>query len=302
LALINTTNLQYSKPLLFISYLLLLIIYLNRMKRTEAVTLHFNILLVILFYLVSYLLLAFSKSYTFDNRYFGFLISPTVFSVYFEIIFVITYCLMSGRIYRTAFFIISLLLLLFTQTRINILILTFVPLIVFLLEKELVSKRKIIFLALAIFIFVYPLYQILLEVDFVREFLLGRYNDGRDASFGMRYYLYVKSLQLIQDASWFELLFGRGSEFARIYIFDLTGEDSYSHNDFLRLIIDFGLVFTILYFILIIRISLKNKMSVIIFILYLSSFYHNMVFDFYVVSCLMMCSILQVSFKYSFKT
>jgi O-antigen ligase len=172
-----------------------------------------------------------------------------------------------------------------------------VPIVVFLLEKGLLSKKKMVLVSLAIFFFVYPLYQLLLDFDFIKQFLLGRYGGGRDASFGMRYYLYIKSLELIQEASLNEFLFGQGSETARLYILELTKEDSYSHNDFLRLIIDFGLIFTVLYLALIMRIAIKTNLTVVIFILYLSSFYHNMVFDFYTISCLVICANLTVSLR-----
>jgi O-antigen ligase len=204
---------------------------------------------------------------------------------------------LSSRVRRIGLFVISIGLLLFTQTRINILVLASVPMVVFLLERGLLSRKKIVLVSLAIFVFVYPLYQLLLDFDFIKEFLLGRYGGERDASFGMRYYLYIKSLELIQEASWYELLFGQGSETARLYILELTKEDSYSHNDFLRLIIDFGIIFTVLYLLLIIKIALKTNLTVVIFILYLSSFYHNMAFDFYTISCLVICSTLTVSFK-----
>lgn len=288
LSILATHQFRYTKPSLFLFVILttLLIVKLGRISLSNRST----ILSVWLFIFLSFLLILDSSKYTYDGRFFSFLLTPTVLSVNATAFLALFFGVSKSKILRLILVILFLLLVLLTKTRINLLAILLIPLLFFLFERNLYSKRSILWLFMLIFVFVYPIYQYILDAGYFKSFLMMRYSDGRDASFGMRYYLHSLSFDLFIKADWMEKLFGQGSEFSRLYILNLTGEDSYSHNDFLRLLIDFGAVFTVLFVGIMARIALKSRLSTVLFILYLSSFYHNMVFDFFLPSLIILFS------------
>ncbi|MFO0323105.1 MAG: hypothetical protein ACK504_11845, partial [Bacteroidota bacterium] len=87
-----------------------------------------------------------------------------------------------------------------------------------------------------------------------------------------------------------EKLFGKGSEEARKLVLKKIKYDIFPHNDFIRLAYDFGIICTILFLFFLYRISRINNVSFLILLLYLFSFYHNMVYDFFLISILVFYS------------
>ena len=289
IVIINTNSFRYSKPLFFLSYIFIINTLVSTRKieiKSSHIYLHCAV-----FIFISVIMLLQTSNYTWDSRYFGFLVSPTIYSVYLDIAFILIYYLVRKKSLRFSLFFVFLALSIFTKTRINLLVFFTLPIILHLIEHEILSKKKIVVVFICVLVFVYPLYQFLLEFELPKQFLLGRYTDERDASFGFRYYLYLSSIDFLNQSSLTEFLFGHGSEAARLYILDLTDEDAFCHNDFLRLTIDFGIVFVSLFVFAIFKLCIKSSLSVLVGLVYLSSFYHNMVYDFYVISFLVLvCS------------
>jgi hypothetical protein len=109
----------------------------------------------------------------------------------------------------------------------------------------------------------------------------GRYADGTDYSYLTRLELKIKLLTLIREASFFQVLFGRGSGYTVGYLSHLEDLKILAHNDFLKIIIDWGIVFTFLFLSSLVHLFLKVRNAIIPLAIYVLSFYHNMMFDSY---------------------
>lgn len=283
----NIDQIRYSKPLLFI--LVLFLLYFLASVNAIRLPSTFVKFFIAAFLLGSFIFLFSSRGY-FMNRFVGFLISPTVSTVYAEGAFVLAYSIFRSRGARIFLIVVFGLLIFLSQTRINILVFALIPVVFFLVERKIFSTRFICTGVLLIITFVYPLYQVGLSIDFIREFLMMRAEAGRDASADLRLYLYAETFNILKSSSILDLLFGHGAEFSRHLMLKLVKEDTYPHNDILRILVDFGVVYTVLFLYLILRIGRTNVLSCALFIIFVSSFYHNMIFDFYIPSLLILLS------------
>src|SRR5690606_2709961 len=108
-----------------------------------------------------------------------------------------------------------------------------------------------------------------------------RYEGSFDPSFVTRNHFQNIVLNSWSNASFPEKLFGQGTEYSRLLILQADGEDYLPHNDFLRLLNDHGIVGFAIFMMLIILLGVRNKTTFCLTLLYLLSFYHNMVFNFF---------------------
>jgi hypothetical protein len=69
------------------------------------------------------------------------------------------------------------------------------------------------------------------------------------------------------------------------------------HNDFLRMLYDYGILFLLLYIIFLYKIFVINRYTAYLVIIYMFSFYHNMVFDFYTLVLLLIFSKIKFTTK-----
>ncbi len=284
--LINFTTIHYTKPLLFIIfvinfYLLRLTLILKENKRAVLFT-------IMAFLLFSVLFLFDSSRYANENRYSSFLISPTVYSVYAEVFLIIAlFHLKKWYLYVLAFLITGTIIL-STETRLNFLFLLLLPLLWYLV-KNYHQYKLIIFVGFIIGLnLLYPIYSVVVESSFGKEVIVeSRYEDGRDNSFYLRSYLNKMTYEDYYKNSTGEKLFGKGAEEARKLVIEKVGQDIFTHNDFIRFTYDFGVITTILLMIFFYRVSRKNKVSFLLLFLYLFAFYHNMIYDFFIVALLL---------------
>lgn len=290
-----TDQLRYSKPLFFLS-VIITVFAITKVGKIQMPLRSVKVM-ALLFVLISLMFVPFSSNYTFDDRFVAFLIAPTVFSVNADAFLVLFLGSVRSKLAKVILVFLFFFLIYLSKTRINLLVTFAIPILFFLLERGYFSRRAILITTIFIFVFVYPLYQYAMEAGYFGNFLMLRYSDNRDASFDMRYYLHAVSFDLFQSGTIMEKLFGHGSEFSRLFILDLTHEDSYSHNDFLRLMIDFGVIFTALFIGVMTKIASKSNMATILFLVYLSSFYHNMVFEFFLPCLIIFYSNAESEFK-----
>src|SRR5690606_18503235 len=87
-------------------------------------------------------------------------------------------------------------------------------------------------------------------------------------------------------------LLGQGNEHSRLLVKRTLKEDIYPHNDFIRIVNDWGFLGGIIFFIVIFRYGTRSKIALMIAIIYLIQFYSNLVFNLFLFSILMGVSIL----------
>ena len=83
-----------------------------------------------------------------------------------------------------------------------------------------------------------------------------------------------------------EKTIGKGNEYSRVYIHDLFGFDLMPHNDFVRLLTDWGAIGLFLFLLFLYKVSVKDRDVFYISIVYLLLFYSNMVFNTFIISLL----------------
>jgi hypothetical protein len=214
------------------------------------------------------------------------MLSPTVFSVYVEVFLILALGYEEKFSYRIFYFLSALVIILLTRTRLNIIFACLIPFLVYSFENLKFSKGKFLIMFLLSLNLIYPLYTLVTQFDFIKTKVVNsRYASGRDASFGLRNYLNQLTYnEYLYENSLFQKLFGSGTESSRILIIEKFKYDILTHNDFIRFTFDFGIITTIFFILFLFEISKKNYISFLVLLLYLFSFYHNMIYDFFILS------------------
>lgn len=288
--LFNTNNIRYIKPLVFIVYVInlyILSITINFKQNEKIIKYAF-----ISFAILSILYLGFTHRYLEGNRYFAFLNSPTVYSVYAEVFLILMIFIIKKPSLKFLIFVFAGVFIFISKTRLNLVFYISIPFLIYLLERVNVSKLKIVLVYIFCLNMLYPIYSFLVQFEFGKKSLVSsRYESGRDSSFGLRNHINdLVYNEYLNKTSVSEKIFGKGSEESRIMVFEKIKFDIFPHNDFIRLAYDFGIIFTALFLIFLYRISRINNVAFLILLLYLFSFYHNMVYDFFLISILIFYS------------
>lgn len=272
---LSFTTGQY-KPVFFLFFLFFL--FYNDKSRIRLPEGGLKFLLFFLLFLSTILLFVSSRySLGEQSRFLGFSISPTVFAVVVEAIMILGLLTFKTKQHRILIIICTLLFVVLSKTRLNLILFLFIPFIP-LIERRSKSFRFVVLVIFSLaLILIYPLYDLLLQTGVFSEFLGLRYHDGRDASFGLRNSLFFLGVNIISESSSLQFLFGHGAEFSRLAIIEVYNKDLKIHNDFIVILIDYGLVFTLYFLFKIIQIGARNTYSFLAVILYFISFYHNMV-------------------------
>ena len=283
LVLINTTDLRYSKPLFFFVFVLNIYILCLTLK----VNVHKKMLKEFFFLLLalSILFLPDQDRY-FASRYFSFLSSPTVFSVYIEVFLILFLCFSKNNRLKIVLFCLAGVFIILTKTRLNLLFFVTIPVMIYYSHKLYNFKFRIVVIYLVCLNLLYPLYNLLVQSEVGRDALVAsRYESGKDASFGLRNHLHlIVYRDYMLNSTMSEKILGRGSEVSRKIVIDNLRKDILPHNDFMRFTLDFGILTMIVFIIFIYRVASSNYVSSILFLLYLFSFYHNMIYDFFLIA------------------
>ena len=283
IVLLNTNDLRYSKPLVFFIFVCSFYVLSLTLKFNVNNKLIQNFFVFLL--LLSIIFLGNDERYL-DDRYCAFFISPTVYSVYTEAFLILFLCFSKSPRLKIGIFLIAGFFILLTKTRLNLFFYFTIPIMIYYLDKFYKSKFKIVLIYIICLNLLYPIYSFIVKSELGKSSLVtSRYDDGRDASFGLRNYLntFVYK-EYISNSTPFQKIFGRGTEMSRKVMVDKMGQDILPHNDFIRFTLDFGLLCTLLYLIFLYRIAKSNYVSLLLFLLYLFSFYHNMIYDFFLVA------------------
>lgn len=289
---LNWTGFSNSKPIIWTFFCFQLMLLMSIDKRSIVIKTKSIKILIWIILIINYLMLLFPNFYL-NGRFRGFAISPTVLSVVFE-----GYVILGLYFFKTRtkylYFILVAFLVWKTETRINFLFLIMIPMI-FLLFKNIRNKRIKFFFVIIFIVFtilIYPLYGFILQSEFVSFLKFGERvsENGNDSSFNLRFHLFIVAIEYLSNLSYIEMLLGSGSETLRRIIEVDQGYDLLPHNDYLRILIDFGGLFITLYLIFLYKIALKNVFCFLFFILYLFTFYHNMVYSFFIPTLLILFS------------
>lgn len=284
ISLYNYRGLNYIKPQVFIIFIFTFFLFLGLSQKQNKITVNFN-LFIYLFILTTFITLLSSNYYTPLGRFYGFIGSPTVLTVFLDLYIIVFFFTNNSKITSLFIYFIVFYIHIKAQTRLNLMYLTVLPMMIKIISnfKLRIYKVFILFLFILSLNFLYPIYQFYTETS-ESNLAASRYEDGRDASFGLRLAMYNVVLLNLANSNLTTLLVGHGSEYTRELIFLEYNKDLLPHNDFLRLLTDFGVIFLVIYLIVIFKIALKNNLSYILTTLYFLSFYHNMVFSFFIFS------------------
>lgn len=288
----NFSEIRYTKPIYFILYIMILSMFAfnKNINFLNMQSMQFSNNIFYFTLLVSVILALLNVEYSELGRFYSFLISPTVFCVVLDAMFIIyLFTSKSKKIFLFFIYTVLIYLHILSGTRINLLFLVLIP---FLYSFTIYSSKKIKYIVLIFYIvclnLLYPIYSYYTLESSNNNIFASRYQDNRDASFGLRIVLTYSALEVLSDSSSYQILFGHGMCYTRELIIRIFEDDILLHNDFLRLLIDYGLVFTLMYILLIIKLALKNNISYMLVMLYFLSFYHNMVYSFYLFSLIVM--------------
>ncbi|HEY0655297.1 MAG TPA: O-antigen ligase family protein [Chryseosolibacter sp.] len=266
-------------PVVFFATLLMCTLLFNNLKGKVS---HGTVGALTLLYVVASGVALLSPS-NFENlgRFSGFAISASVYSTFLTTVYIVyVYAGNGSRKKKVLLYIIFLLLIFATETRLNLVFFLMLPFLFWVW-----GRPPLRFISLAGFILalnmIYPLYAVFSEESNV--ITTYRYEDGRDASFELRYSLFKTVYSHFKSLSLPEKIFGAGPEKARHLIIQTYDYDHMPHQDFVRLLYDFGIAGVSLFVILLVRNALRNEVSFCLTFLYFISFFHNMVYNLLIV-------------------
>lgn len=288
----NFSSIRYSLPILFTFYIFTLYLYLASIVKQKG---HLNTNLISQFFWIYILLSVFFLLFmdfahmVVGDRFIGFSGSPTTYAAFLAAIFVMLDSSIKRFTYlRIVVYLLVLLFVYLSKTRLILLFLVMYPLLLLILRKRRFPYTAVYLSFFVILFFLYAVYGFV--VVYFPELITLRYEDARDASFGLRYHLYKIVEGDFLSGNFWEKLLGKGNEYSRLLIEREMGRDLFPHNDFLRVINDWGLFGGGVFFLFLYRISRKTFTALLISLLYLILFYSNLVFNLFLISALILAS------------
>ena len=296
ISIFNFTTIRYSLPVLFCVYLFILYLYLVSILKNPGLL---NKKLMLIFFWIYVLMSVFFVLFldfthmAVGDRFIGFTGSPTTYAAILTAVFIMIDSRMKKLSFlRIAVFVSVVFFVYLSKTRLILLFLLLYPLLLVLLDKRRVPYSFVFLSFFIVLFFLYEVYEVV--VIYFPELITLRYEDARDASFGLRYYLYLMVEADFNSGTVWEMIFGKGNEYSRLLVERHIGQDIYPHNDFIRLMNDWGILGCSLYMIFLFRVSIVNKTSLLISLLYLILFYSNLVFNLFLVTALILAAHQQV--------
>ena len=290
-SILNFTTIRYSLLILFSVYifslhLFLIVVFPKSFYINKKIVNSFFITYIIF----SFLFLFVDHGYMeVGNRFIGFTGSPTTFSGILVAIFIFLDSTLNPFGKKRLFYLILVLLFVYlSKTRLVLLFFIAYPFLLFIIERKTFRYGSVFLIGFSVLFFIYGLYGVVIEK--FPELITIRYEDARDASFGLRYRLYkIVEVDFLNGNVW-QMLFGKGNEYSRLLIIEEIGIDMFPHNDFIRIINDWGILGAITFFILLYRLAIKNITALFIALLYLILWYSNMVFNLFMISILILAA------------
>lgn len=291
-AFYNFSSLRYSLPILFSVYLLISHIFLAHSANKSKITDFRYFKHYFIFYLILslfFIMVPLGPIQKF-SRFDGFLGSPTVYSAFLVLLYMLALPQLRSVWLKIFFYCVVFTFVLLSKTRLVLILMIVLPFLYLLIERFNLGLGKIFFATLLVMIFLYPAYSIVTE--YFPELVTIRYKKGEDRSYDLRFYLYrvTEDDFLKQDLE--VQLFGQGNEHSRLLVKKILNEDIYPHNDFIRIISDWGILGALIFFLIIFRYAIKSRLAILVAIIYLIQFYSNLVFNLFLISILVGVAIM----------
>lgn len=270
-------------PILFFLQCFLLTLFLHYEKIDLMLVENKKIIFftTVLYIGISVLLLLLNLNFDVDlGRFYGLGYSPTTFVIYLVVYLVLFHYLFGSSKTFYLLFVLSLVLTYFSGTRTGLLLLLLLPLNNYFYDRYLHSKKMVRLLMIVFIIGVYPLSDIISVTN--PELLEVRFTDGEekiDYSYATRMAFTADVVNEWLIGGWEKKLLGFGTEFSRLTILKFYDEDHQLHNDFLRLNVDFGFPVLLMFVGIIYSLSSNNKYSFFLALIYMFSFYHNLIYE-----------------------
>lgn len=230
------------------------------------------------------------------DRFVGLFSSPTTFATWVVTLFAVSLGLRpfdydrAGKSLTILNFLLLAFLVFVSGTRTNLALVLFLGayLVVGGVRSRLL-RFSILMSMVPVVLLIYPIYSFL-NLYISGEYVAYRFEGEEDTSFGLRVSLFNAVLSELVDSRISDWLFGHGVEASRELVKGIWGFDIFPHNDVLRLVYDFGIVFSAFFFILVSFFASRNHLSFMIGVVYIFSFIHNMVFSHYLISAILIFS------------
>lgn len=285
-AIYNFTTFRYSLPIFFILYILVLNIALNSLPRWAINKRMFQSIFYI-YIVISIPFIFLAQGWDENGRFLGFIGSPTIYAG----IMTIGYALVAKqwKLKTYKFVVLTLIVFCFvilSKTRLLLIFIGIFPLLKYLLSRNLwLNKKRVFLIFLITAISVYPLYDRM--TDLFPYLVTIRYDEGsKDKSLGLRLYLNNVVYEDYKSGTVTQKLLGKGNEHSRNLVQNIFKFDIMPHNDFWRLLNDWGLLGLILFLVFLYRMSTVNKNVLYVSLIYILLFYSNMVFNTFIISIL----------------
>lgn len=230
------------------------------------------------------------------DRFVGLFSSPTTFATWVVTLFAVSMGFRpfdhdgAGKSLIILNFILLAFLVFVSGTRTNLALVLFLGayLVVGGVSSRLL-RFSVLMSMVPVILLIYPIYS-LLNIYVSGEYVAYRFEGEEDTSFGLRVSLFNAVFSELVDSEISDWLFGHGVEASRELVKQIWGFDIFPHNDVLRLVYDFGVVFSAFFFILVSVVASRNHLSFMIGVIYIFSFIHNMVFSHYLISAILVFS------------
>lgn len=224
------------------------------------------------------------------TRFSGFSPTPTTFTTYLLLIFVIYFFIEKSKFRLIVSFFPTFFFVFISQTRISILLLIIV--LFFRFFHDIVSNNLSKFFIIMV-LFSISLYPITASFDEYFDFS-SRYDNEIDYSKLTRLALFNNQIEALSNESLIQFLFGNGIKSGNKVGFDYLDYNIDQHNDFFILIYEYGFIFFLVFVFFLYKIC-NSSLTLAVMSIYLFSFYHNMIYSVYSIF------ILFLSFCYSRK-
>jgi hypothetical protein len=286
IAIYNFSTVRFSMPIFFLLFSMMLSWILSTLK-DRVLNLNVFLAFYILYLMLSLPFLFMSTGYINEHRFMGFMGSPTIYSGFLTAIFVVITLSMKQKSWRfLLLYLITFTLVYITKTRLLIVFLLLYPILRELLQSKIWITRKNVFFAFyGVTFFIYPLYNRV--TDLFPGLIAIRYGNKEDTSFSLRNYLFLECEKEFYAGNWKEIILGKGNEYSRNFVKGLLNIDLMPHNDYMRILIDWGILGFLIFSILIYKLAIKNNYTLFLVLVYMILFYSNTVFNMYIISIIL---------------
>lgn len=242
-----------------------------------------------LYFLQLYLSFFYLLFFDFNERFVGYTNSATTYSIYL-LIFLTGYLFTKNNKnkYTYIHFIPSFFLIFLSQTRSALLILIIIFIIYYFRNFVVKHLRLMSFILITGVLLFLPLSSL-----FSDGFkILNRYEEyENDQSTMSRLYYFNNQINSLSKFSYRDYFFGKGVDSnKKVYTYTVSYNQIDQHNDFFLLLYDYGIIITFLFMYCLI-IKINSTFSFVFLLIYLTSFYHNMLYDFWLISLLYISSL-----------